>query len=114
MASVAQAALRAWDVQYLAFECKGAKSEYKSLKHFWKQYENGAQITAYIRRTAHSGLTNSPRMFQHGADIQLFTVQKDKYPITAKQARELERLAGPSCGHPNCWHNWDNLGMTNV
>ena len=114
MASVMQEPFRSWDVQELMFHCKGAKSDYRSIRHFWKQYEHGAQITVYVRRTAYSGLTNSARIYEYGANVQLFTVQKTKYPITEAQTKRLEKLAQPSCGKPNCGHTWDNSGMTHV
>lgn len=114
MASVMQEIYRTWDVQALTFHCKGAKKDFNSLALFWKRYNNGHQITAYIARTAYSGLTNSARIYEYGADIQLFTVQKTKCPITEAQAKRLEKLVQPSCGKPNCGHTWDNSGMTHV
>ena len=114
MKSVMQAPFRSWDVQELKFKCKGANKDHNSIEKFWAQYNHGAQITVYIRRTAYSGLTNSARIFEHGANYELFTVQKTWAPITKKQKAEIKRLLKPSCGKPNCGHVWDNSGMTNV
>lgn len=114
MASVMQAPLRSWDVQELAFKRKNGGKIYNSVEKFFKEYQQGAQITVFVRRTAYSGLTNSARIFEHGADYELFTVQKHRRPLTEKEAKRIKKLARPSLGKPNCGHTWDNSGMTNV
>lgn len=114
MASVAQRPCTSWDTKRLAFHCQGSKSDYNSIAKFWKQYENGSWITVYIDRTAYSGLTNSDRIFSHGAPVYLFTVNKYRQPLTEDQRKELDRLQKPSCGTPNTGHTWDNMGMTEV
>lgn len=114
MASVMQEVYRTWDVKALMFHPRKAKKDFSDVNKFWNLYNNGVTITVYIMRTAHTGLTNSARCYEYGADIELFTVQKHRYPITEKQIKELKRLSAPSCGDPNCGHTWDNSGMTNV
>ena len=114
MASVMQEICRSWDVQELMFQAKNERRPFNSVERFWKLYKNGAQIEIYVRRTAYSGLTNSARIFEHGADYEIATVQKDRYPIDERLGKRLEKLAKPSCGKPNCGHTWDNSGMTHV
>lgn len=120
MKTIMQDIYRSWDVKELMFSmksyCDGIPCEktFKSIKRFWANYENGHWVTVFVRRTAHSGLTNSARCFEYGANYEKFTVHKTHKPLTERQAKMLPRLAEPSCGNPNCGHKWDNGGFTNV